>query len=120
MKTVAISLRVHPVAGILGSLERATDHESLHLRWRWRRPASSIRTTIEENRENRGLEVVAASANYFRSSEISLDGDRAPRINELVFRGSPDATKISATLIGEQGKRARTSQWFQAAPAAGQ
>lgn len=81
----------------------------------------TVRTTIEESAENRALEVVAESPTYFRSSEISLDGDRAPRINEWVFRGLPAGRyEIRATLIGLRGERATTSQWFQAARAPGQ
>ena len=80
-----------------------------------------VRTTIETSAENRALEVVAASPTYFRSSEISLDGERAPRVNEWIFRGLPTGRyEITATLIGAHGERATTSKWFQAAPGPGQ
>ncbi len=81
----------------------------------------TVRTTIEKSDENRALEVVAESPTYFRSSEISLDGDRAPRVSEWVFRGLPAGRyEIRATLIGSRGELATTSQWFQAARAPGQ
>lgn len=80
-----------------------------------------VRTIIEKSGENRALEVVAESATYFRSSEISLDADRAPRINEWVFQDLPVGRyEITATLIGERGARVSASRWFEAAPGPGQ
>jgi hypothetical protein len=80
-----------------------------------------VRTTIEKNPENRVLEVIAQSPDYFRSSEMSLDGDRAPRTSEWVFRGLPAGRyEITATLIGPQGQLASSRRWFQAIVPSGQ
>lgn len=120
MKTIAISFGCILLLGF-------TAHSGERLKMKVSPPAAMapagivVRTTIEKSIENRALEVVAESPNYFRSSEISLDGDRAPRISEWVFRGLPAGRyEITATLIGERGERATTSKWFQAAPGPGQ
>src|SRR5688572_25483042 len=77
----------------------------------------TVRTIIETSAENRALEVVAKSATYYRSSEISLDGDRAPRVKEWVFRGLPAGRyEVTATLTGERGRRATAIRWFQSEP----
>ena len=49
----------------------------------------TIRTTIAANPDNRAVEVVADSPTFFRSSQITLDGERAPRVNNFVFRSLP-------------------------------
>jgi hypothetical protein len=38
-----------------------------------------IRTSVEPDAENRSLEVIADSAEFYRSSTITLEGDRAPK-----------------------------------------
>ena len=38
-----------------------------------------IRTSVEPDAENRSMEVIADSAEFYRSSTIALEGDRAPR-----------------------------------------
>jgi hypothetical protein len=48
-----------------------------------------VRMTIESNASNRALEIIAESADFYRSSEIPLDGAKAPRSSRLAFRGLP-------------------------------
>ena len=36
----------------------------------------TVRVTVEADADNRTLEVVAETADFFRSSQISLDGDQ--------------------------------------------
>src|SRR5262245_26747180 len=38
-----------------------------------------VRATVEADADNRGITVIAESEDFYRSSEIQLDGDRAPR-----------------------------------------
>jgi hypothetical protein len=42
-----------------------------------------IRTRLEPDVNNRAMEVIAESADFYRSSAIELAGDRAPRIGHV-------------------------------------
>jgi hypothetical protein len=79
-------------------------------------PASlTVRTTIESSPDNRFLRVVLNSGDYFRSSEIELDGEHARRIEDWAFKGLPAGRyEITATLMSASGPRATASSWFQA------
>lgn len=63
-----------------------------------------VRTTVEADSANRGIEVVAESANFFRSSAVELDGDKAPRTKQFEFRSLPPGTYlVRAMLFGSDG-----------------
>jgi hypothetical protein len=48
-----------------------------------------VRATVESNKENRSIEIIAESDDFYRSSEVALDGDRAPRITVMHFNSVP-------------------------------
>jgi hypothetical protein len=51
------------------------------------------------------LQIIAESDDYYRSSEIQLDGDRAPRTTLVKFPGVPGGVyQVSAMLKGEGGE----------------
>jgi hypothetical protein len=63
-----------------------------------------VRTTVEADQNNRAIEIVADSGEFYRSSEIQLDGDRAPRTSVFEFRDLPRGTyRVHATLKGPGG-----------------
>src|SRR5882672_9119342 len=63
-----------------------------------------VRTQIEADAQNRAVEIVAESPEFYRSSEIQLDGERAARTNTFEFRSLPPGTyEVKATLIGPGG-----------------
>jgi hypothetical protein len=65
----------------------------------------SVRTTIEADVDNRALEIVVDSDNFYRSSLIELNGDHAPRTSVIEFRDLPEGQYIvSATLLDQRGK----------------
>ena len=65
----------------------------------------SIRTRIEPDPANRKLTVVADGPDFYRSSEIQLEGDKAPRTMECRFADVPGGEyEISATLIDNLGR----------------
>src|SRR5712691_582275 len=71
----------------------------------------SVRITIESNAENRGLEVITDSPDFFRSSQIQLDGERAPRTSVLNFPNLPTGKyEVTSILVGSRGRRAMVSQ----------
>jgi hypothetical protein len=80
----------------------------------------SIRITIESNAENRGLEVVTESRDFFSSSQIQLDGEHAPRISVVNLEHMPAGMyEVTGILIGPRGARATASQRVMVAQAVG-
>jgi hypothetical protein len=65
-----------------------------------------IRARVEPDADNRAMEVVAESGDFYRSSSIQLEGDRAPRTVTLEFRGLPPGEyAVTAVVIGNDGQR---------------
>ena len=65
-----------------------------------------VRTTIEADAGNRAVEIVAESADFYRSSEMQLEGDRAARTTTFEFRSLPQGTyEVSAKLFGADGQQ---------------
>lgn len=72
----------------------------------------TIQLSIEPDAENRVVRVMAESAEFYRSSDITLDGDRAPRTNVIAYRGLPAGDyQVRSVLFGARGQeRAMLSQ----------
>ena len=65
-----------------------------------------IRTSVEPDAENRSMEVIADSAEFYRSSTIGIEGDRAPKTMMIEFRSLPPGDyEVTAMLIGVDGRR---------------
>jgi hypothetical protein len=65
-----------------------------------------VRATIEADAENRMVQIVAESPDFYRSSEIQLDGDHAARTNILEFRSLPQGRyEVRAALLDANGHR---------------
>jgi hypothetical protein len=70
-----------------------------------------VRTTIPSDAANRAVEIIAESSDFYRSSEIELEGDKAARTNTFEFRSLPPGTyEVRATLYGTGGKRGEVRQ----------
>jgi hypothetical protein len=64
-----------------------------------------VRATIEADADNRAVEIIAESDDFYRSSQIQLEGDKAPRTNRFEFRSLPPGTyEVRAKLIGADGQ----------------
>jgi hypothetical protein len=64
-----------------------------------------VRATVDTNQENRSLEIIAESFDFYRSSEIALDGDQAPRVTMLQFKSVPSGHyEVRAVLRGVLGR----------------
>jgi hypothetical protein len=72
----------------------------------------TVRATIEASRSNRSIEIIAESGEFYRSSEIPLDGENAPRTTRFELRGLPGGTyAVHAVLKGaNDGVLARANQ----------
>ena len=65
----------------------------------------TVRTAIEPNADNRALQVIVDSPNFYRSSTLQLEGDQAPRTSVLEFRGVPSGSyEITARLLDQSGE----------------
>jgi hypothetical protein len=64
-----------------------------------------VRATIECDADNRAVEITAESPDFYRSSEIQLEGEKAARTNTFEFRSLPPGTyEVRATLFGMSGQ----------------
>jgi hypothetical protein len=65
-----------------------------------------VRAMIEANENNRAVQISAESADFYRSSEVQLEGDRAPRTSMFEFRSLPPGTyEVRALLLGADGQQ---------------
>ena len=66
----------------------------------------NIRARVAPNVENRTLTIVAESEDFYRSSQISLEGDQAPAMMTFEFRGVPCGEYlVSGVLTDSMGRR---------------
>jgi hypothetical protein len=63
-----------------------------------------VETVIEPDPENRAVQVTAESPAFYRSSELLLDGNAAPRRNRFEFTGLPPGSyDLRVTLLDARG-----------------
>lgn len=71
----------------------------------------SVRATVETSDDNRALEIVAQSPDFYRSSRVDLPGRHAPRLAVFEYSSLPPGVyDITAVLVGPNGKRAAASR----------
>jgi len=64
-----------------------------------------VRAMIDADARNRTIEVIAESTDFYRSSEIQLEGDKAPRTSTFEFRSLPSGTyEVTATVRDASGE----------------
>jgi hypothetical protein len=75
---------------------------------------------VEADHDNRALEVVAESPDFYRSSYIQLEGAQAQRTSVVQFRNLPSGRyRVTGTLVGSVGPRAAVSRVFEVARSTG-
>lgn len=80
----------------------------------------SVRAIVEASEDNRALEIVAQSSDFFRSSRIELDGRDAPPLSVVQYPNLPAGLyEVSAVLIGTTGQRATVSRIVKVVPRSG-
>ena len=63
-----------------------------------------VRVTLEPDAHNRRLAVIADSPEFYRSSEVQLDGDQAPKTITIEFRGVPGGSyQVSSVVLDQSG-----------------
>ena len=80
----------------------------------------TVRVTVEAAADNRLLRVVAESGDFYRSSEVQLDGTNAPPLEVFEFRNLPTGLyQVTGVLVGAGGPRATTLKLAKVEPAVG-
>ena len=68
-----------------------------------------VRAMILADADNRAVEVIAESQDFYRSSMIQLEGEKAARTNMFEFRSLPPGTyEVRANLFGTNGEQRAT------------
>ena len=79
-----------------------------------------VRALVESNDDNRSLEIVAQSPQFFRSSTIDLDGRNAPPLTVIEYPNMPPGFyDVTAVLVGASGKRATETRFVKVVAMAG-
>ena len=67
----------------------------------------TVRINVEAVADDRFLQVVAESADFYRSSQVSIDGQNASRLSVFEFRNLPTGLyHVTGVLVGVHGPRA--------------
>lgn len=71
----------------------------------------AIRVNVAPQPENRALEIVVDSNDFYRLSRMQLEGDKGPVTNTLKIGGVPAGDyEVTATVIGADGRRTTTAR----------
>ncbi len=74
----------------------------------------TVRVSVEAAADNRILRVTAESADFYTSSEVSLDGRNSRPLTVFEFRNLPKGLyEVTGVLVGAQGQRATVSSFAQ-------
>jgi len=80
----------------------------------------TVRVSIEAAADNRRLHVIAESPDFYRRSEIQVDGASAPPLNVFEFRDLPAGLyQVTGELVGVNGPRATISRLAKVEPSFG-
>ena len=70
-----------------------------------------VQTTVEPDADNRALRIIIDSEAYFRSSQMELEGDKAPRTTFFQYRNLPAGEyEVRGVLIGRDGRERAVAQ----------
>jgi hypothetical protein len=72
-----------------------------------RAPADlEVRVSVRPSADNRLLLVVAESCDYYRSSQVQIDGENSPALNVFAFRNVPEGEyTVTSVLVDANGRR---------------
>jgi hypothetical protein len=74
-------------------------------------PGLNVLTSIEPNEDNRTVEIIAESDQFYRSSEVPLEGGLAPKTTYVRFRSLPVGSyTIRAIVRGSTGRELAVSE----------
>lgn len=77
----------------------------------------TVRVNVRAAAENRTLQVVAESPDFYRSSQVDIDGLNSPALNVFEFPNLPQGQyMVRSVLVGAHGQRAEALQLAIVAP----
>jgi hypothetical protein len=81
-----------------------------------------VRVQIEPNADNRVLLIVADSSAFYRSSQIQLEGDRAPKTFSIEYPNVPGGEyEVTCMLVNGMGReRATVHETARVVPSGGE
>ena len=80
----------------------------------------TVRINVEAAADNRLLQVVAESADFYRSSQVQLEGKGSMPLQVFEFRNLPTGLYyVTGVLVGVNGPRATVSRVAKVEPAVG-
>jgi hypothetical protein len=66
----------------------------------------NIRARVVPHADNRALTIIAESEDFYRSSDVPLEGDHAPATIMIQFRGLPSGEyRVSGVVTDSMGRR---------------
>jgi hypothetical protein len=75
--------------------------------------AVMVTVLVEADDRNRSLEISASSDDYFRSSQVQLEGRGARRVFDFQFHDIPSGQyEVTGTLTGTDGRRIEVTRVF--------
>jgi len=92
---------------------RAGERVGLHVTpWVAFAPADlRVRAMVAANKDNRSLEIIAESDSFYRSSEVDLAGEDAPRTTMFEFSSLPGGDySVRAIVKGVNGRALAVTQ----------
>lgn len=80
----------------------------------------TVSITVPADDKNRSLQVIAESSDFYRSSEIPLEGRNAPALSVFTFRDLPPGLySMTGVLTGANGTLATTQRVAKVQPSVG-
>ena len=79
-----------------------------------------VEAIIERDADNRAFAIIAQSDDFYRSSEIQIDGASGPRIRMFEFPQLPAGVyEVTGILVGQHGRRATETRVVRVSGASG-
>ena len=80
----------------------------------------TVRVTVAAAADDRLLQVVAESSDFYRSSEVPLDGTNSAPLKVFEFRNMPTGLyQVTGVLVGSHGPRATAFKIAKVEPSVG-
>jgi hypothetical protein len=68
-----------------------------------------VRAMVIADADNRALEIIAESPDFYRSSMVQLEGEKSARTTNVEFRNLPPGTyEVRGNLLGSRGEQRAT------------
>jgi hypothetical protein len=98
----------HPVSGAAADVPKLTVRVTPLVRVT--RGDASGMVSVPRHADNRVLRVILESEDYYRASDVQLDGEDAPQSHSFYWRDVPPGSyRVTVQVYGTEGLRGSTS-----------